>query len=72
MRYVSCSITVRGFVMPPAQIFVQIWSTLFFTAPVIIVSSTMKQGSAGPFFDKTHASLPVFYYYFTGFKKENP
>ena len=36
MRYVSCSITVSGFAMPPAQMSVQILSTLFLIAPVII------------------------------------
>ena len=36
IRYVNCSITVMGFVMPPAQISVQILSTLFFITPVTI------------------------------------
>ena len=34
--YVSCSITVKGLVIPPAQISVHILSTLFLTAPVTI------------------------------------
>ena len=37
-RQVSCSITVSGFVSPPAHISVQILSTLFLMVPVIISS----------------------------------
>ncbi|OPZ88642.1 MAG: hypothetical protein BWY74_03050 [Firmicutes bacterium ADurb.Bin419] len=36
IRYVNCSITVRGCVMPPAHISVHILSILFLTSPVII------------------------------------
>ena len=38
IRYVNCSITVRGLVIPPAQISVQILSTLFLITPVIMKS----------------------------------
>ena len=39
MRYVSCSMTVSGLAIPPAQMSVQILSTLFLIAPVIIVAA---------------------------------